>query len=356
MTSHRTLNVPHDPLTPLEAIGAPSPRAIRILQTELYANVSSIPSDLGGGDHGHLGMLMPPAEYVLISTGGTAYGIPVKPPAPAYAGAAAVIAAMQEGYRREMETYQEYRDLSNQIRKLILDAVPADYLSELAHPKMGYSNVTPSQMLEHLVTTYGGITAMDLRENMERIKAPWNPDTPIESVFTNGTFCRNFADEGTDPISDTAYVRILVDIFEASGVLEKAVEDWESKPMAEQTLANATPHFKTGNKLRLIKEAKTAKNALEANQAIINQAVDLKWATKEPGTSTSSGLNGWHYCYTHGICKHSGQSCPSPKEGHKKEATLSNRMGGTNNLKPRNARNRQRGNGGQENDIPTPNT
>jgi len=351
MASTRTFTLPHDPLTALEAIGEPSPRAIRILQTELYANASAIPSDLGGGDHGHLGMLMPNAEYILISTGGAAYGIPVRPQVPAFAGAAAVIAAIQEDYRRAQETYHTHRDLSNQIKKLILDAVPLDYLSELAHPTMGYSSVTPSQMLEHLVTNYGGITAKDLRDNMERLKTPWNPDTPIESVFTNGTFCRNFANEGNNPISDETYVLILVDIFEASGVLEKAIEDWEAKPVADQTLANAIPHFKTGNRLRLIKEAKTAKNTLAANQAISNQAIDQKLATKETGTLTGAGLKGWDYCYTHGICKHSGCACPSPKEGHKKEATMNNRMGGTNNLKPRKTK-KAGGGGGQENEPP----
>ena len=350
MTS-KTFNLPHDPLTILEATGSPSPRAIRILQTELYANVSSIPSDLGGGDHGHLGMLMPHAEYVLIATGGVPYGIPVRPPVPAYAGAAAVVAVTQENYNREVATFQDYRDLSNQVKKLILEAVPLDYRNELAHPRMGYSSVTPSQMLEHLVTTYGGITAKDLRENMQRLKAPWNPDTPIESVFTKGNFCRDFATEGNDPISDTAYVRTLVDIFEASGVLEKAVEDWEAKPVAEKTLANAIPHFKTGNKLRLIKEAKTAKNALEANQAI-----DQKLPAKETGAPTDAGLKGWDYCHTHGICKHSGHACPSPKEGHQKEATMSNRMGGTNNLKPKNNRNNRNPGGGQENDPTNRNT
>lgn len=290
---------------------------------------------------------MPDGEYILISTGGVSYGIPVRPPVPAYAGAAAIIAAVQENYNRDVAAFIDHRDLSNHIKKLLLDAVPLDYLDELAHPDFGFSNVTPKQMLDHLVATYGGITPKDLQDNLQQIKAPWNPDTPIETVFRNGTFCRTFAAEGNDPISDTAYVRILVEIFEASGVLEKTVEDWERQPLADQTLANAIIHFKAGNKFRLIKEAKTAKNALEAHQAFTKTVADDSKAAPK-----SVGLDGWHYCHTHGICKHPGTNCPAPKEGHKKEATMSNRMGGKNNLmsrRPRNPRNNQ------ENETPNNN-
>ena len=98
----------------LDPHSSPTPRAIRILRKELYANVSSIPSELGGGDHGHLGMLMPTAEYTLISTGGAPYVMPLRPPVPHYVGAAAIIAALQENYRATMESYVEYRDLSAQ--------------------------------------------------------------------------------------------------------------------------------------------------------------------------------------------------------------------------------------------------
>ena len=40
-----------------------------------------------------------------------------------------------------------------------------------------------------------------------------------------------------------------------------------------------------------------------------------------------------HYCWTHGWCRHNGTSCSAPADGHKTEATKTNRMGGsTRNL------------------------
>jgi predicted RNA-binding protein with RPS1 domain len=37
----------------------------------------------------------------------------------------------------------------------------------------------------------------------------------------------------------------------------------------------------------------------------------------------------WMYCWTHGKCKHSGAICKHKKEGHKDDATMENKMGGS---------------------------
>ena len=36
------------------------------------------------------------------------------------------------------------------------------------------------------------------------------------------------------------------------------------------------------------------------------------------------------YCWTHGWCAHNGYDCTSPAAGHIPQATLQNRMGGSN--------------------------
>jgi len=35
-----------------------------------------------------------------------------------------------------------------------------------------------------------------------------------------------------------------------------------------------------------------------------------------------------YYCWTHGLCGHTSADCFAPAEGHKKAATINNRMGG----------------------------
>jgi hypothetical protein len=68
-----TFTLKHDPLTPIE--GRPTPEGVRKLRQELYANVRGITTDLGGGQHGHLGLLMPDADYLALP-GAAAYILP----------------------------------------------------------------------------------------------------------------------------------------------------------------------------------------------------------------------------------------------------------------------------------------
>ena len=120
-------------------------------------------------------------------------------------------------------------------------------------------------------------------------------------------------------ISDSAYVRDLLTVFRKSGVLGKAVTDFEEKPIAEQTLAACIAFFKNRDRVRR-DDAKATKEALEANQATKVDTAKTKF---------DSTLAGWAYCWSHGVCtSHNGKTCTAPLEGHKKEATLANRMGG----------------------------
>ena len=141
----------------------PTPRAVRILRTEVYANLHSVSSNLGGGGHGHLGMMMPAAEYTVISIGNAAYIPPAGPPQiPAFNGTAANVAMQQETYRRELQEWQEYLELRAQIKALILKAVPKSYTDPLASQQLGHANTTPTALMTYLMTKYGAIKDSDL--------------------------------------------------------------------------------------------------------------------------------------------------------------------------------------------------
>jgi hypothetical protein len=160
-----------------------------------------------------------------------------------------------------------------------------------------------------------------MEKNLARIVTPGNPDTPIETVFANGTNCRKFAVEGNDPISDAANLRILVKIFTNSGVLERAVSDWERKPDAEQAVLYAIAHFRKEHIHRL-EATQALKRVLEANSTNIPTG---SIATKQGPVYQATLNSRWKYCLTHGLCTHSSQHCSNPGEGHNHSATLAGR-------------------------------
>jgi ribosomal protein L20 len=188
-TNKGNFSLPHNPLTPLDKDTPPTAWTIDILKHELYENVQSVQSHLGGGNHGHLGMLMPKAEYILISNEGEPYVYPDKPDVPNYHGTAARMSRQKEDYKEAQAVFMEARNLQAHIRKLMAKAIPNVYIGRLRNPAVRYSNVNPKDMLNQLKSTYGTIKPKYLVANMERISKPWNLDTAIEHVFTNGDDC-----------------------------------------------------------------------------------------------------------------------------------------------------------------------
>ena len=65
----------HPTLTTIH--GEPDFPTLKKLKTELKANASRVTSDLGGGGHGHLGLVLSLREYSMISA--IMYARPVHP-------------------------------------------------------------------------------------------------------------------------------------------------------------------------------------------------------------------------------------------------------------------------------------
>ena len=62
-------------LTPID--GEPDADVLIKFKNQIKANASSVPSNLGGGDHGHLGLVLSPWTYAMVSN--TPFAYPAHP-------------------------------------------------------------------------------------------------------------------------------------------------------------------------------------------------------------------------------------------------------------------------------------
>ena len=74
-TSYRSVFT-HEDCTKIH--GEPTFQSLKLLSLELKTNARSVHSNLGGRSHGHLGIVLTPAQYALISA--TPFVIPAYPP------------------------------------------------------------------------------------------------------------------------------------------------------------------------------------------------------------------------------------------------------------------------------------
>ena len=331
---------PHKVLTPI--VGQPTPLALQRLRTELIANAMSVPSNRGGGENGHLCLVLPEEELATISD--TPFEIPVNPgplPVPGANATNAHIAATNAAYNTLVTEAKEYIHARNALRAMILEAVEPAYYDILRDTNFGYGKVTPLQFLEHFKATYGAVTTKDLRKNLKALGAAWNPDDPIDTLWTRVRECQDFAANTTEAISNNMAMLILLDTLEASGVMAPYINEWKRRDPMDQTYDAFKKHFTRANKVRV--EDLTAKTAGFHTANATTTVTDTAFATRvantpPPATPTSTApdivveATNMFYCWTHGLGKHANhtsKTCQRPAPGHQKEATARKTLGGS---------------------------
>jgi hypothetical protein len=96
-----------NPLTTLDPHSTPTPQVVRQLRKEVYANAQAVDTSLGGGQFGHLGLVMPDDEYATVSPD-VPYIKPAQPKRPNYVGASVTDRLMlQDQHREQLELCHE---------------------------------------------------------------------------------------------------------------------------------------------------------------------------------------------------------------------------------------------------------
>jgi hypothetical protein len=98
-------------------------------------------------------------------------------------------------------------------------------------------------MLDHLFTTYGNITTVDLENNFEHMRRAWDPQQPLESLFKKIPDCADYSESGCVLIGNTKQINVgYANIF-ATGHFMSACRRWNEKLLAEKTWAQFKAHF-----------------------------------------------------------------------------------------------------------------
>jgi hypothetical protein len=339
-------------LTPI--IGEPTNVTLTKLKKEIYANAVGTTSELGGGQNGYLGMVMPHVEY-MAEPNTEAFVKPNKPvaPIPNSIKTTEEVLYDREMYKEALAEYKQHRAMGIELKEQLITAIEYRYLKPLEVGKTGLASVTISDMLAYLTDTYDEITLEDITTNMEKLGAPWNPEEPILDLWERIKECQRFATEGGYPIDDKVAINMVLKALEATGVYTTWTSQMRDIKQTSWTMKLFQDKFNEAQKER--SRQVTAKSAgyhgahAATTTAPTYAAVVTNPTPKFDNTTdyTSEyvirGPKGKYmcYCYGHGYNyghKHTSPTCRSKKEGHKDMATFFNNMGGCQdlNIGPRN--------------------
>jgi hypothetical protein len=231
------------------------------------------------------------------------------------------------------------------------------------------------------------IAPTELTQNYERLNTPYNPNQPIETLFQQIQDARAFAVAGGQPYGNAMIFNVAYTLIFNTGFFPDACRAWQSRAIAEKTLAHfkidfATAHWEfrltnqtaqqsgfhsanmmieqsrpeaMNNTTEAMEQLATAKasdrstvatltttNAklashLEAANKLIaqlkNDIATLKnkikpaWQGQRPVRTTNNDS----YCWSHGyqVAKsHTSATCNMKKSGHQDAAIKSNTMVG----------------------------
>jgi len=223
--------------------GRPTYETVTLIKRVAYANAMATPSQQG--QYRHLGVVMPPAEYAALAAAPIPWVQPVHPGRHPGHGAnptAAQITEVNRVHNTAVEEAQLAAAVENAIKDQILKAVESTYFSEIEDPLLMHGNDTVMDLLDHLDAIYGTATDDELVENKHKLEAPWNPDGPIETLWTRQTRCRTMS-LTHDPISWNWVIQAALLVVKKTGLFTLACDQWEERPAAQKTWDNMKTFF-----------------------------------------------------------------------------------------------------------------
>ena len=366
---------------------------LRGLTDYLKSACQSIRTTLGGGNHGHLFVVISADTWTTIV--GTVFKPPEAPPLNPVVPQGAtgpVIAEARQQHEARKEEYELYLNVVGAARKVIVESVNPIYLRSVKNSITFYNHLSPLELLNELTAGYGTLHPHQIETIDNNMKKPWSPNDPFEVIIDQ-------IEEGIDlmEVANQPYTaqQILTNAYllvHKTGLYLDECRRWRELPAAQKTWNNFKTQFlqasralridqnvsashhgfglaneivtRTANALDSLAAATTAdRNTIEqvaqANAALTKTNNDLSAQltktnralqeltdlvnqlannTSPPtNTKTRRPLSG-SYCWTHGFyvsADHNSNSCKKPAPGHKAEATATNRMGGSTRGEPK---------------------
>ena len=116
--------------TPIPINGEPTKKSPKRIKTKLRANASSVDTDLGGGDHGYLGLVLIDAKYARINPTPAYFSAPNFPAGRVIIATDTAVEAMQtrEMHAEKTRIYREYKNVEKALLRHIYTSIEENHI------------------------------------------------------------------------------------------------------------------------------------------------------------------------------------------------------------------------------------
>ena len=219
--------------------------ALMTLCNELKANAKSVDTTLGGGAHGHLGLVITAGIYNTIAPD-TPY---IKPRQPVLRlsnnDSQYVLAEKRHNYDRQLTVYKECIAMSRILIQQIINAVEPKYLKPLRDGVINKLNRLISAILQYLFDTYGDVSPhefINLRHQLETMT--YDPQDPVDIVFTEIDDLAEIAKAIGDPLLDVQQTKLGYVILQNTKRFSSGLKKGTNRRLKKKTWTNFKNHFR----------------------------------------------------------------------------------------------------------------
>ena len=226
----------------------PTFESLTNLQDQLKINAQAIPSVLGGGNHGHLGLVVSNAEYQMITL--TPFVRPTNP------GVFVLTPQMQnmpvdqiellrQQHNTRLALYNQVEQVESALKQFITDSIPQEYLLALRHTVTKKLTGSIPNIMRQLFNTYGNITAQSFMEKQNVLNNHvYDTSKPVDTVFNLAKDYQDYAAAFGNPQPQGTIITTCYNIFRKTGRFNSALQKWNEKADVDKTWDNFKAHFR----------------------------------------------------------------------------------------------------------------
>lgn len=163
-------------------------------------------------------------------------------------------------FNEDKAEYRTYLATKTALRNLIINSVDDKYINALKQRRTHYTLRSPLELILHIKKEYGQIDQYDMTANEERMRKPWSPPEPMETLLAQLTEGYDFGIEGGETISDEQIIRWGIEIISKNEDYVTHCQKWDDEEDSKKTWKHFSSYF-----LKAEKKVKQKKQLKESN-------------------------------------------------------------------------------------------
>ena len=227
--------------TPINISGEPTFDQLKKLFSQLKINAQCIHSSRGGGNHGHLGLVLSPVDYQQLTL--TPFIRPVDPGdfvLPTNINLTMdQITVLKENHKSLRSQFEKVDAVEAALKQFLVEALDADFLLEIRNSTTERLEGTIPHIMTRLFRSYGNLTAKELLKKQQTLtNYTYDPHQPIDILFQVAQDYQDYSTFHGTPQPPTTIITTVYEVLRRTTQFQRALEDWTARPDNTKTWDN----------------------------------------------------------------------------------------------------------------------